>query len=402
MPAFAILTDALDAARRHRARHPLRRRREQRAPRCLRGTARPRARPAALPAGGRRRAGDADDHPGRRAGAVRRHVLGVRARPDRRGAARAGQRGRAQGEVLPRARPPAGADARHRAQGVRPPARLRGGERARGPRSRSSSGTRCSWTRSRTSTAPGIEHRAAPDDIAFIQFSSGSTSEPKGVVLTHRNLTTNIDAIGAGIGARADDASLSWMPLTHDMGLIGFHLTPLFAGRRPLADADGAVRAPTGAVARQGERAPRERHLLAELRLPALSQVARSGQGGESRPVAHPHHLQRRRADRRRPVPRIPGRARAGPPRAERDVSRSTDSPRPASRSPFRPSARRSPSSTFARGALGPGDVVRTVGPGGRGRRRIRARRHAGQGLRAAHRRRAGRAPRRRAPSAAS
>ncbi|MFO1323460.1 MAG: non-ribosomal peptide synthetase [Burkholderiales bacterium] len=77
-------------------------------------------------------------------------------------------------------------------------------------------------------SVPGIEHRAAPDDVAFIQFSSGSTSEPKGVVLTHRNLTTNIAAIAAGVRARGDDASLSWMPLTHDMGLIGFHLTPLF------------------------------------------------------------------------------------------------------------------------------------------------------------------------------
>jgi acyl-CoA synthetase (AMP-forming)/AMP-acid ligase II len=75
----------------------------------------------------------------------------------------------------------------------------------------------------------GVAHPAAPDDIAFIQFSSGSTSEPKGVVLTHRNLTTNIAAIIAGIATRRDDASLSWMPLTHDMGLIGFHLTPLFA-----------------------------------------------------------------------------------------------------------------------------------------------------------------------------
>jgi acyl-CoA synthetase (AMP-forming)/AMP-acid ligase II len=77
---------------------------------------------------------------------------------------------------------------------------------------------------------PGVEHRATPDDVAFIQFSSGSTSEPKGVILTHRNLTANIGAIAAGIGARPDDASLSWMPLTHDMGLIGFHLTPLFEG----------------------------------------------------------------------------------------------------------------------------------------------------------------------------
>jgi acyl-CoA synthetase (AMP-forming)/AMP-acid ligase II len=79
-------------------------------------------------------------------------------------------------------------------------------------------------------SVPGIEHRAAPDDVAFVQFSSGSTSEPKGVILTHRNLTTNIDAIAKGVRAHADDASLSWMPLTHDMGLIGFHLTPLFEG----------------------------------------------------------------------------------------------------------------------------------------------------------------------------
>lgn len=76
----------------------------------------------------------------------------------------------------------------------------------------------------------GAVQHATPDDVAFIQFSSGSTSEPKGVVLTHRNLCANIDAIAAGIGARDDDASLSWMPLTHDMGLIGFHLTPLFQG----------------------------------------------------------------------------------------------------------------------------------------------------------------------------
>jgi acyl-CoA synthetase (AMP-forming)/AMP-acid ligase II len=73
----------------------------------------------------------------------------------------------------------------------------------------------------------GLRHAATPDDIAFVQYSSGSTSEPKGVVLTHGNLMTNIDAIAAGMGVRADDASLSWMPLTHDMGLIGFHLAPL-------------------------------------------------------------------------------------------------------------------------------------------------------------------------------
>jgi acyl-CoA synthetase (AMP-forming)/AMP-acid ligase II len=78
-------------------------------------------------------------------------------------------------------------------------------------------------------SVPGREHRASPGDTAFIQFSSGSTSEPKGVVLTHRNLATNIAAIARGVQVRDDDACLSWMPLTHDMGLIGFHLAPLFA-----------------------------------------------------------------------------------------------------------------------------------------------------------------------------
>jgi acyl-CoA synthetase (AMP-forming)/AMP-acid ligase II len=78
----------------------------------------------------------------------------------------------------------------------------------------------------------GTPVSAAPGDLAFIQFSSGSTSAPKGVMLTHANLMSNIDAILAGIGgAREGDASLSWMPLTHDMGLIGFHLVPLIAGR---------------------------------------------------------------------------------------------------------------------------------------------------------------------------
>ncbi len=75
----------------------------------------------------------------------------------------------------------------------------------------------------------GEVHRAQPDDIAFVQFSSGSTSEPKGVALTHRNLLTNIYAIIERIELAETDRTLSWMPLTHDMGLIGFHLTPLIA-----------------------------------------------------------------------------------------------------------------------------------------------------------------------------
>jgi len=71
---------------------------------------------------------------------------------------------------------------------------------------------------------PGKPHAAMPDDVAFIQFSSGSTSEPKGVILTHRNILANCAGVSAVAELTEEDVSLSWMPLTHDMGLIGFHI----------------------------------------------------------------------------------------------------------------------------------------------------------------------------------
>jgi acyl-CoA synthetase (AMP-forming)/AMP-acid ligase II len=70
----------------------------------------------------------------------------------------------------------------------------------------------------------GKPHEAKPDDVAFIQFSSGSTSEPKGVVLTHSNVIANCDGVSQAAKLTEDDISMSWMPLTHDMGLIGFHI----------------------------------------------------------------------------------------------------------------------------------------------------------------------------------
>jgi len=76
----------------------------------------------------------------------------------------------------------------------------------------------------------GTVHRAHKYDIAFIQFSSGSTGDPKGVVLTHENLLINIKDIICGAEITDDDSSFGWMPLTHDLGLIGFHLSPMFAG----------------------------------------------------------------------------------------------------------------------------------------------------------------------------
>ena len=58
-------------------------------------------------------------------------------------------------------------------------------------------------------------------DAAFIQYTSGSTGQPKGVLLTHANLLANIRAIRAGLEARPTDVGVSWLPLYHDMGLIG-------------------------------------------------------------------------------------------------------------------------------------------------------------------------------------
>ena len=99
-----------------------------------------------------------------------------------------------------------------------------------------------------SNVVPGEEgevYEASPDDLAFIQYSSGSTSDPKGVCLTHRNLCINIRAIIEGLEWEEDEISLSWMPLTHDMGLIGYHLSVLAAGlNHAIMDTNAFVRRP--------------------------------------------------------------------------------------------------------------------------------------------------------------
>ena len=71
-------------------------------------------------------------------------------------------------------------------------------------------------------------------DIALLQYTSGSTGDPKGVVLTHANLLANMRAIGEAVKLSPDDVGISWLPLYHDMGLIGAWLTLLLFGA-PLA-----------------------------------------------------------------------------------------------------------------------------------------------------------------------
>jgi 1-acyl-sn-glycerol-3-phosphate acyltransferase len=72
--------------------------------------------------------------------------------------------------------------------------------------------------------------RRRASDPALIQYTSGSTGDPKGVLLTHANLLANIRAIGEALAIGPDDVGVSWLPLYHDMGLIGAWLGSLYFG----------------------------------------------------------------------------------------------------------------------------------------------------------------------------
>jgi acyl transferase domain-containing protein/acyl-CoA synthetase (AMP-forming)/AMP-acid ligase II/acyl carrier protein len=68
------------------------------------------------------------------------------------------------------------------------------------------------------------------DDIALLQYSSGSTREPKGVMLSHRNLLANLAQFTPHIAFCREDVECDWMPHFHDLGLIGCHLGPMYVG----------------------------------------------------------------------------------------------------------------------------------------------------------------------------
>ena len=70
----------------------------------------------------------------------------------------------------------------------------------------------------------------APDAVAFLQYTSGSTAHPKGVMVTHANIMANVRMLEEAFALDTEDQIVGWLPLFHDMGLVGFVLVPVYIG----------------------------------------------------------------------------------------------------------------------------------------------------------------------------
>lgn len=80
-------------------------------------------------------------------------------------------------------------------------------------------------------TSNWISPEISPDDLAVLQYTSGSTGNPKGVMLSHANLVRNTELIAMAFQIQLNSLGVSWLPTYHDMGLVGGILTPLLIGR---------------------------------------------------------------------------------------------------------------------------------------------------------------------------
>ena len=135
---------------------------------------------------------------------------------------------------------------------------------SRGPPARRHGRARCRCRRSRSTCG-----RSAPADLCYIQFSSGSTRHPHGVQITQRALMANLAGMTgpAGLDIVPGDRAASWLPLYHDMGLIGFLMAPLCQPALDRLSDAARLRAPADAVAQHHLAQPRHHLLQPELRL---------------------------------------------------------------------------------------------------------------------------------------
>jgi amino acid adenylation domain-containing protein len=91
-------------------------------------------------------------------------------------------------------------------------------------------GTAAEWTAPEGTAAGGTAAAPEPGGVAFLQYTSGSTSTPKGVIVSHRNLAVNIAMMARASSMHPGTRIVSWLPIHHDMGLIGALLLPLWQG----------------------------------------------------------------------------------------------------------------------------------------------------------------------------
>ena len=85
-------------------------------------------------------------------------------------------------------------------------------------------------TAERAAEADPVRREVRPEDIAFLQYTSGSTSAPKGVMVSHGNLLANLEMIRIALGNTRQSTYVNWVPLYHDMGLILNVLQTLYVG----------------------------------------------------------------------------------------------------------------------------------------------------------------------------